>query len=32
MIKSTGMINKGQLKKNMVASFSPAEQFYALAA
>jgi len=31
-IELVGMINKGQLKKNMVASLSPAEQFYALAA
>jgi len=31
-IELMGMINKGQLKKNMVASWSPAEQFYALAA
>jgi putative transposase len=31
-IELMAMINKGQMKKNMVGSLSPAEQFYALAA
>ena len=31
-IELMAMINKGQMKKNIVGSLSPAEQFYALAA
>ncbi|MBL4863277.1 MAG: DDE-type integrase/transposase/recombinase, partial [Crocinitomicaceae bacterium] len=31
-IELMAMINKGQMKKNMVGYLSPAEQFYALAA
>ena len=31
-IELMAMINKGQMKKNLVGSLSPAEQFYALAA
>jgi len=31
-IELMAMINKGQMKKNMVGTLSPAEQFYALAA
>jgi len=31
-IELMAMINKDQMKKNMVGTLSPAEQFYALAA